>query len=962
MGDPSLMVYFSQPPVTTASYQALMPLGSTIFNVQTQPYAYVAISKDGILYGAAIADATGLAEVVLTPITVPGAADVVVTRQNGQPFIGTVTVASPTGPYLALDSFTINDAAGNNNGFADYNENIQLDVAIENLGSTTATNVSATLVTGDSYLTITDNSNPWPNIAAGTTSTQNGAFGIHISDNVPDQHTAIFDIQMTNGIETWTSNFNFKLNAPALTPGINLSINDATGNGNGMLDPGEMATITALVTNNGHANSPTALAVLSSLSSWITIGSGSINLESIGIGSSANANFTITCDPLTPVGESVDLTITVTADNYGFENTYYESVGLVIEDWETGNFSKFPWLFGGNSNWTVVNTGQYEGTYTAKSGAINHSQSSELMVTLLVTANDNISFYRKVSSESGYDYLRFYIDGVQKEQWSGEVAWSNVTYAVTPGLHTFKWTYSKDVSVVAGSDCAWVDYIIFPPIAAMEADISVNPSNIDFGNVLVGATDSEIITISNSGADNLNGSIASPANFSLSEVVDKSDYKNTSKNTLNFSIAPGGNKQYYVIFAPVLPTCYTGNLQINTNDPDSPVVYAGVNGCGVVGPDIAVNPGEFNKSLIPGGNSNDILTISNNGGMTLDYTAQIVYDLTKKSTITVYPVNSNYNTGSTSSVAKTQTSLVKGYPTTEAGWMKFDISGIPDGATINSVEFHGYVNATNYPYWSITPVTNDPVSASPSVLYTDISTEASSGYYLYIDENSSYTTGWKTHILGGSANTNLQAALAQNWFTIGIFDRDASSNYYIGFDGWNEANKPYLVIDYTYVIPYSWLKINGGGNSSGSIVVGDNADINVSVEAGTLSLGIYTANIQITSNDPSPSQILVPCTLHVVSGFNLELKAMLEGPVSGSVMLTPLNLGGMIPLSQPYNMLPWNYNGTESTAVVPANVVDWVLVELRDATSAANATSATRIATAGRICYGVMEVLSPLME
>ena len=65
-----------------------------------------------------------------------------------------------------------------------------------------------------------------------------------------------------------------------------------------------------------------------------------------------------------------------------------------------------------------------------------------------------------------------------------------------------------------------------------------------------------------------------------------------------------------------------------------------------MGPDIAVNPGEFNKSLIPGGNSNDILTISNNGGMTLDYTAQIVYDLTKKSTITVYPVNSNYDTGS----------------------------------------------------------------------------------------------------------------------------------------------------------------------------------------------------------------------------------------------------------------------------------------------------------------------------
>ncbi len=52
----------------------------------------------------------------------------------------------------------------------------------------------------------------------------------------------------------------------------------------------------------------------------------------------------------------------------------------------------------------------------------------------------------------------------------------------------------------------------------------------------------------------------------------------------------------------------------------------------------------------------------------------------------------------------------------------------------------------------------------------------------------------------------------------------------------------------------------------------------------------------------------------------------------------------MIPLSQPFNMAPWNYNGTESVAAIPTGVVDWVLVELRDATSAANATSATRIA------------------
>ncbi len=79
--------------------------------------------------------------------------------------------------------------------------------------------------------------------------------------------------------------------------------------------------------------------------------------------------------------------------------------------------------------------------------------------------------------------------------------------------------------------------------------------------------------------------------------------------------------------------------------------------------------------------------------------------------------------------------------------------------------------------------------------------------------------------------------------------------------------------------------------------------------------------------------------------ITLNLKVYLEGPYSGSQMTTDLNSSGQIPLSQPYNTAPWNYTGTESVAAIPnANVVDWVLLELRDATSASSATVSTRIA------------------
>ena len=114
----------------------------------------------------------------------------------------------------------------------------------------------------------------------------------------------------------------------------------------------------------------------------------------------------------------------------------------------------------------------------------------------------------------------------------------------------------------------------------------------------------------NSGAANLTGSINSPVNFSLSEVVDKSDYKNTSKNTLNFTINPGGKISNITLFLHRIFQLAIREPEINTNDPDTPVVYAAVNGCGVMGPDISVSPGQFKKSLIPGGNSNDILNIS----------------------------------------------------------------------------------------------------------------------------------------------------------------------------------------------------------------------------------------------------------------------------------------------------------------------------------------------------------------
>jgi hypothetical protein len=65
--------------------------------------------------------------------------------------------------------------------------------------------------------------------------------------------------------------------------------------------------------------------------------------------------------------------------------------------------------------------------------------------------------------------------------------------------------------------------------------------------------------------------------------------------------------------------------------------------------------------------------------------------------------------------------------------------------------------------------------------------------------------------------------------------------------------------------------------------------------------------------------------------YTFNVTANLRGSWNGSTaMNTTLNTAGLIPLSQPYNVTPFNYTGTESVAAIPnTNVVDWVLVEHR---------------------------------
>ena len=150
-----------------------------------------------------------------------------------------------------------------------------------------------------------------------------------------------------------------------------------------------------------------------------------------------------------------------------------------IEDFEAGGFNTFNWEFSGNADWQTDNSEVFEGSYSGKSGNIDHSEESSLSITLDVVEEGQLSFYKKIScenvgSQTGnyYDYLSFSIDGTEMDKWAGEIDWSLETFPVSAGSHSFEWLFIKDHAVTSGADAAWIDFVVFPPLSTDECPSS----------------------------------------------------------------------------------------------------------------------------------------------------------------------------------------------------------------------------------------------------------------------------------------------------------------------------------------------------------------------------------------------------------------------------------------------------------------------------------------------------------
>lgn len=477
MGDPSLMPYVGIPTSLNVSHNAILPTGASSFVVNSEENSYVALSMNGILLDAQLCDASGVVNLNFNPISNVGNIDIVVTKQFKQPYISTIQATSPNGPYVNVTNNFITDINGNNNSLADYSETVNLDVDLFNLGGGSSQNLNLVLSSTDQYITIIDSLESVSSINSNQTITTTNAFIFQIADLVPDQHVAIFQLNISdNQGNIWNSNINVTLNSPILNH-ISFTVNDLIlGNGNGKLDAGENLELIVEVNNTGHADAYNLTANLSSLSSYINFNSSSASLPHLNTTQSQIVSFNITVDNNTPVGTNIIFPFNINDQIYSYQTDFSEFAGEINEDYESGDFSNYSWLQG-TFPWVVDANQIYEGSYSSRSAFnLPDGEESELSIYVNVLSPGDISFYKFVSSEFNFDFLKFKINGTKVGEWSGEDSvWSFVSFPVNnTGTHTFKWEYDKDGSWSDGDDCAWIDYIVFPPIYVNQTIINDN--------------------------------------------------------------------------------------------------------------------------------------------------------------------------------------------------------------------------------------------------------------------------------------------------------------------------------------------------------------------------------------------------------------------------------------------------------------------------------------------------------
>ncbi len=488
MGDPSVMPYLTQAGDMPLTADQVVAAGSTTLHVAAVPFAYVALTHDGEVVAAAFAGTVGEVDLVVPGGLEAGSYELTASAQQYKTMFMTVTAVPTEGACLAVNAIETD-------GELEAGASCRSTLTLSNLGNGTASDVVLHLSSDNPHLGFAHD-----DIVVGTVAAQSsvalGGLRMIVAGDAANGESATVTVSVASaGGEQYATRFGYTLKA------VDVAVKYASDSC--AIPRGGTGHVTVRLTNKGFATLRAADLQLVPQTALVNVSPTGGGAVTLAYGQSVERTFTIHLDSRLAEGASAVLTARLV--NPSHDVHIGESLALIVgrrevETFAGNAFHTAGWSQGAHP-WEIVSDSSDLGNLCLRSArTLTHNQTSTIELSCNVTQPDSIAFRCMVSSEAGYDKLRFYIDGEEIFSDSGEKDWYRMVYAVEPGQHTFKFSYEKDYSVSSHWDCALLDDVELPftarNITYRTDHVCIGDAYAPFGNSVATQTASSGVVVS----------------------------------------------------------------------------------------------------------------------------------------------------------------------------------------------------------------------------------------------------------------------------------------------------------------------------------------------------------------------------------------------------------------------------------------------------------------------------------
>ncbi|MDZ7340129.1 MAG: C25 family cysteine peptidase [candidate division KSB1 bacterium] len=296
LGDPEMPVWTDAPSHLNVQAPARVNIGNSVIPVtvthRSSPLeeALVCLRQAETIYEYGRTDAAGQIQFAISVTDASKPIELTVTASNFLPVEKTIAVQS-SAPYVICSDLGIDDRTGNGDGLINPGETVHLKLRLKNLGAADANQVTVTVTSTDSFITMIDPSAIAGSIAANDSTECMDVLILAVDRQCPNGYVLHLNAQILaeSGL-AWNQTLALTNAAPVISLS-HQEINDREwGNGNSIPEPGEKFRLTIGVVNNGLASAHNVRSTLTTtdpqiqidpkISAWGTIAPGQMAVDS----------------------------------------------------------------------------------------------------------------------------------------------------------------------------------------------------------------------------------------------------------------------------------------------------------------------------------------------------------------------------------------------------------------------------------------------------------------------------------------------------------------------------------------------------------------------------------------------------------------------------------------------------------------------------------------------------------